>query len=98
MHRPHLYSVQHHGAMHQMEQQIDLNFIDTEKAFDRVHRERLWKILSAYVCSEKFIRIFKAFYNNFACSVIDDNKLATGSASQVEYDKELSCHHSYSLW
>lgn len=81
-----------------MEQQIDLNFIDIEKAFDRVHRERLWKIHSAYVCSDKFIRIFKAFYNNFACSVIDDNKLATGSASQVEYDKELSCHHCYSLW
>lgn len=55
---------------------LHLNFIDFEKAFDSVHRESLWKILSAYGCPDKLIRIFKSFYNNFTCSVIDDNKLS----------------------
>lgn len=55
---------------------LHLNFIDFEKAFDSVHRESLWKILLAYGCPEKFVKILKAFYNNFTCSVIDDNKIS----------------------
>lgn len=45
-----------------------------KKLFDRMHYQSLWKILSAYGCSDILIRIVKALYNNFTCSVIDDNK------------------------
>ena len=57
---------------------VQINFIDPEKAFDSIHTDTLWSILLAYGCPEKIISIIKCFYNNFSCSVIHKKKLTDG--------------------
>ena len=39
-----------------------LNFIDFEKAFDSIHRESKWAIMTKYEVPEKIIRMVKIFY------------------------------------
>ncbi|XP_078352308.1 uncharacterized protein LOC144637002 [Oculina patagonica] len=48
------------------------HFIDFEKAFDSVHRESLWNIMSMYGIPEELIALVKAMYNNFECAVLDE--------------------------
>ena len=53
-----------------------INFIDFKKAFDSVHRETLWEILTAYGIPMKFISIIKCFYNNFECNIILETSIS----------------------
>ena len=53
---------------------IQLNFIDFEKAFDSIHKNTLWKLLLSYGCPEKFVSIMKLFYKNVCYSVLHNNK------------------------
>ena len=46
-----------------------INFVDFSKAFDSIHRDTLWKILSTYGIPPKLISMIKIFYNNFKCAV-----------------------------
>ena len=41
------------------------HFIDVEKAFDSIHRESLWNIMSIYGVPEELISVTKAMYINF---------------------------------
>lgn len=45
-----------------MEKATYINFIDFEKAFDSIHRDSLWKILSHYGITFKIDDLVKAFY------------------------------------
>ena len=47
------------------------HFIDFEKAFDSIHRERLWNIMSIYEIPGELISMTKAIYNNFECAVME---------------------------
>lgn len=51
------------------QQRISLNFIDFVKAFDSVHRERLWKIARAYGISSQFTDIFLNLYKGSCCCI-----------------------------
>ena len=42
-----------------------INFVDFEKAFDSVHRNGLWTIMSQYGIPQKIINIVKALYDGF---------------------------------
>ena len=55
------------------EQQVDLYmiFIDLTKAFDTVHRNGLWKGLKQISCTDKFIRIIRAFHEDKMAQVLD---------------------------
>ena len=57
-----------------------MNFIDYEKAFDRVHREALWKLLHYYGIPEKFITIIQKTYEGMSCRVVHcaPRQLSTG--------------------
>ena len=46
-------------------------FIDYEKAFDSVHRETLWMIMSSYGIPPKLVRMIQAMYKGSKCAVID---------------------------
>ena len=50
------------------------HFIDFEKAFDSIHRESLWNIMSIYGIPEELICLTKAMYNNFECAVVDEGE------------------------
>ena len=50
---------------------VYVNFIDFEKAFDSVHRDRLWLIMRSYGIPSKIINMVKANYHNFECAVVD---------------------------
>jgi len=50
------------------------HFIDFEKAFDSLHRESLWKIISMCGIPEELIELVKAMYNNFDCAVLDEGE------------------------
>uniref|UniRef100_A0A3P9MG11 Reverse transcriptase domain-containing protein n=1 Tax=Oryzias latipes TaxID=8090 RepID=A0A3P9MG11_ORYLA len=51
------------------QQQLSVNFIDFEKAFDSVHRDSLWRILRAYGVPTHMIKLIRSFYNNYRCCV-----------------------------
>ncbi|KAL1250998.1 hypothetical protein QQF64_018794 [Cirrhinus molitorella] len=48
------------------QRQLYVNFIDSEKAFDSVHRDSLWRILRAYGIPNHMVKIIKSFYNNLS--------------------------------
>ena len=52
-----------------------VNFIDFKKAFDSVHRDSLWRIISSYGIPPKIVQLISIFYNNFECSIINGNTL-----------------------
>ena len=49
-----------------------INFVNFRKAFDSVHRESLWNIMTTYGIPGKLITMVKLFYNIFTCSVEHD--------------------------
>jgi hypothetical protein len=51
-----------------------VNFVDFEKAFDSIHRDSLWAIMRQYGIPQKLIRIVRTLYEDFQCSVIDENE------------------------
>ena len=60
-----------------IEQSVEWNtilyicFIDYEKAFDSVHRETLWRIMSSYSFPPKLVRMVQAMNKGSKCAVID---------------------------
>ena len=54
-----------------------LNFIDFEKAFDSVHRERMWILTRKYGIPDKIIRMVKKFYEDFECAVEDQGEICS---------------------
>ena len=48
-----------------------INFVHFEKAFDSVHRNSLWMIMSQYGIPQKIINIVKALYDGFECAVVE---------------------------
>lgn len=65
------------------------HFIDFEKAFDSIHRESLWNIMSIYGIPEKLISLTKAMYNNFECAVVKEGK--TTEWFQVQSGVKQGC-------
>ena len=68
-----------------IEQSVEWNaslyfcFIDYEKAFDSVHRETLWRIMSTYRIPSKLVRMIHAMYKGSKCAVIDGEVRLAGS-------------------
>ena len=44
-------------------QPLIVTFVDFNKAFDRVSRKTLWKLLSRYSCTQTFIRVLRSFHD-----------------------------------
>ena len=53
-------------------------FLDLEKAFDRVPRKKLWKVLRRYGVSEKLLTAIKALYNTCDSKVQDGKWFKVG--------------------
>ncbi|CAH8828243.1 unnamed protein product [Trichobilharzia szidati] len=53
-----------------------INLIDFEKAFDRVDREVIWKLLEYYGLLQIFINLIQQLYDNGTCQVIHNRKLS----------------------
>ena len=49
---------------------LHINFVDYQKAFDSIHRESLWKILSSYGVPSKIVQLIRCFYDHFECSIL----------------------------
>jgi len=49
--------------------------VDYEKAFDRVDRQTLWKLLRHYEIPEKITNIIRNLYEGMTCRVTDGNSL-----------------------
>ncbi len=47
-----------------------INFIDYEKALDRLDRDTLWKLLRCYGIQEKIITIIQNTYQGTSCKVL----------------------------
>ena len=65
------------------------HFIDFEKAFDSMHRESLWNIMSIYGIPEELISLTKAMYNNFECAVVEEGE--TTEWFQVQSGVKQGC-------
>jgi hypothetical protein len=51
-----------------------VHFVDFAKAFDSIHRDSLWAIMRQYGIPQKLIRLVRTLYEDFQCSVIDENE------------------------
>ena len=51
-----------------------IHFVDFEKAFDSVHRERLWSIMRSYGIPCKMVRVIADTYEVFECANIDGSE------------------------
>lgn len=69
-----------------------LNFIDFEKAFDSVHRESMWIIMSKYGIPEKITKMVRLFYEDFECAVEDQGE--TCSWFKVKTEVKQGCNMS----
>ena len=47
-----------------------INFIDYEKAFDRVDRMTLWRLLRHYGVPEKIVNIIQNSYDGLNCQIV----------------------------
>ena len=47
-----------------------INFVDYEKAFDRVRRQSLWKLRRHYGIPEKITKIIRNSYEGMTCRVV----------------------------
>ena len=65
------------------------HFIDFEKAFDSVHRESLWNIMSMYGIPEELIILVKMMCNNFECAVLEEGE--TTEWFQVQSGVKQGC-------
>ena len=52
-----------------------INFIDFEKAFDRVDRDVIWMLTHHYGIPAKFVTLIQQMYENSTCQVIHNGKL-----------------------
>ena len=59
------------------------HFIDFEKAFDSIHRESLWNIMSIYGIPEELICLIKAMYSKFECAVMEEGETTEWFQSSV---------------
>ena len=53
-----------------------INFIDFEKAFDSVDRERLWKLLRHYGVPGKIISLIRSRYKDLSCKIAHTGQLS----------------------
>jgi len=51
-----------------------VHFVDFEKAFDSLHRDSLWTIMRQYGIPQKLIQMVKTLYEDFQCSIMDENE------------------------
>ena len=61
---------------HEWNSTLYIVFIDFKQAFDRLHRDSLWKILRHYGIPKKLVNIIQSLYKNFECRVIHNNELS----------------------
>ncbi|XP_048775551.2 uncharacterized protein LOC125680151 [Ostrea edulis] len=52
-----------------------INFIDFEKAFDSINRDRMWKLLQYYGLPVKIVNMIKALYEDFNIQIINYSNL-----------------------
>ena len=69
LHRPDFYTEKHHRTVYRME-----NTKYFKKAFDSIHRETLWTILSSYGVPDKIVSLVKCFYTDLECAALLHNK------------------------
>ena len=51
-----------------------IHFVDVVKAFDSVHRERLWSIVRGYGIPRNMARVITDIYQDFECAFIDESE------------------------
>ena len=69
-------------------------FVDLEKAYDRVPRYKLWKVLREYGVNGQLLRAIKSFYcRPEVCVRVDGNQ-----SKRLDSDKAGFCHLSFSLF
>lgn len=52
-----------------------MSFVDFTKAFDTVHRDALWIVMSKMGCPEKFVNILKCLHNNMTVRISVNGEL-----------------------
>jgi len=71
-----------------------VGFIDLEKAYDRVNREKMWDVLREYDVNEKMVNAIKSFYKNGKACV----RIGREEGSEFEVRKGLRQGCVMSAW
>lgn len=53
----------------EFDKELHVAFVDQEKAFDRVDRDKLWQILLDYGVDDHLVRLCRSLYTNSQCAV-----------------------------
>jgi hypothetical protein len=67
-------------------------FLDLEKAFDRVNRNKLWKILNRSGISYHLTEVIKSLYKIPRYKSTQEGKFSTNFILIKEYDKDVGYH------
>ena len=54
-----------------MKASLYVHFVDYEKAFDSVHRESLWNIITSCGIPDKTVGVKADVYDGFECTVVE---------------------------
>jgi hypothetical protein len=57
-------------------ERLYLVFIDFEKAFDSVSRDKIWKIMERFGLPQKILKLVQETYGNCTCQIMHEGKLA----------------------
>ncbi len=71
-------------------------FMDLEKAFDRVDREALWRVLQMYGIGGRLMRAVKSFYEGSRTCDRAGRVRVIGWKRMLGYDRAVCCHHGCS--
>jgi hypothetical protein len=53
-----------------------LIFIDLEKAFDSINRNKMWNAMKIFGTPDKIIRLIQEMYKNYTCKVEHNGKIS----------------------
>ena len=73
-------------------------FIDLEKAYDNVCREKLWRTLFDYGIRGRLLRSIKALYEGGRARVKVEGWSRSGLGCAKEQGKDVHCHHGFVMF
>ena len=79
-------------------EEIFVAFLDMEKAYDRVNRKKLFKVMRCYGMHEKFLRLIERIYDGSMVK-FELEKVTTGWCKMtLELGRAAPCHLSFSTY
>ena len=96
-HEPDLHFEANLQKLREYDKDLLACFVDLEKVYDRVPRDKLWKVLQDYGVDDQLLRAIKSFYCQPEVCVRVTGKQSKPFHVELNCKKGVFCHFSFSL-